>query len=173
MNKQDLTILWLDDKREPYKYFAKIEKDKQKNKPISGAGMRNSTFYDNNIFNNYNVTFAWVKNIDEFAKYIQQNGLPQFISFDRDLTPKGWNKEHNEPFPDGIACAKWLKQYCQKTNQPTPRCFVHSANTKQIPELEKELGSAAYHQELQEQRLRLVEQKVFNIVKQYLTENIL
>lgn len=26
----DLTILWLDDKREPYDYFAKIEKKKAK-----------------------------------------------------------------------------------------------------------------------------------------------
>lgn len=168
----DLTILWLDDKREPYKYFAKIAKDKEKNKPISGAGMRNSTFYDNNIFNKYNVTFDWVKNLDEFSNYIQRNGIPQFVSFDRDLTPKGWKQTHNEPFPDGIACAKWLKQYCQETNQQMPRCFVHSANTKQIPELEKELGDAAYQQALQEQHLRLIEKKIYKMVKQCLIESI-
>lgn len=62
----DLTILWLDDKREPYDYFAKIEKKKAKNKPISGAGLRNSTFYDNNIFNKYNVKFEWVKILMNF-----------------------------------------------------------------------------------------------------------
>lgn len=54
---KDLTILWLDDQREPYDYFSKIGKQKSKNEPISVAGLRNSTFYNNNIFNKYNVKF--------------------------------------------------------------------------------------------------------------------
>ena len=28
--KEQLTILWLDDRREPYNYFATMEKDKKK-----------------------------------------------------------------------------------------------------------------------------------------------
>ena len=144
MNK--LTILWLDDKREPYKYFAKMEKDKQKNKELSDAGRRNDTFYNNNVFNQYDVTFVWVKNLDDFSNYIISNGLPEFISFDRDLTPSGWKKEHTEEFPDGLACIKWLKQYCASNNLNMPKCYVHSANWKQIPEMQRELGSAALHQ---------------------------
>ena len=35
--KEQLTILWLDDQREPYKYFAAMEKDKKKNKELSDA----------------------------------------------------------------------------------------------------------------------------------------
>lgn len=35
--KEQLTILWLDDQREPYKYFAAMEKDKKKNKELSNA----------------------------------------------------------------------------------------------------------------------------------------
>ena len=35
--KGQLTILWLDDQREPYKYFAAMEKDKKKNKELSDA----------------------------------------------------------------------------------------------------------------------------------------
>lgn len=162
----DLTILWLDDKREPYDYFAKIEKQKAKNKPISGAGLRNSTFYDNNIFNKYNVKFEWVKNLDEFSHYIQTNGMPEFISFDRDLTPKGWSKTHYEAFPDGLACIQWLKKYCQETNQCLPKCFVHSANTKRIPEMEAELGSAALQQ-------KMLENKIRQVVRSIITENLM
>lgn len=143
---ENLTILWLDDKRDPYKYFAKMEKDKKANKELSGAGARNNKFYQNNIYAKYNVTFEWVKNLDEFAHYIMSNGLPQFISFDRDLTPKGWNDTHTEAFPDGLACIKWLKQYCDKNNLQLPRCYVHSANWNHIPEMQQELGSAALHQ---------------------------
>ena len=90
--KEQLTILWLDDQREPYNYFSAMEKDKKKNKELSDAGRRNDVFYNENIFNQYDVTFKWVKNIDEFSNYIMHNGLPEFISFDRDLTPKGWKK---------------------------------------------------------------------------------
>lgn len=138
----DLTILWLDDKREPYKYFAQMEKAKAKNKEISSlASQRNYEFYSNNLFNNYNVKFDWVKNIEEFASYIQQNGMPEFISFDRDLTV-----DKNNPLPDGLDCIKWLKQYCTENNLKMPKCFVHSANWKHIPQMEEELGAAALKQ---------------------------
>lgn len=115
---KDLIILWLDDQRDPYKYFNK--------KSTSGAFIRNSEYYRNNIFSKYNVKFVWVKNINEFTSYIKQNGLPQFISFDRDLTPKGFPK--NQKFPSGEDCALWLVNYCKQTNQCLPNFFVHSAN---------------------------------------------
>lgn len=150
----ELKILWLDDQREPYRYFAEIEKKRKNGREITGARLRNSTFYRENVFNNYNVSFEWVKNIEEFSSYIESNGLPQFISFDRDLTPKNWMKTHDVPLPDGLACIKWLKQYCKNTNQQLPKCFVHSANAKRIPEMEAELGSAALKQELLKENKR-------------------
>lgn len=170
--KGKLTILWLDDKREPYDYFAKMEKAKNKNKELSDAGRRNDVFYNENIFNQYDVTFEWVKNIDEFSNYIMHNGMPEFISFDRDLTPKGWKKTHTEEFPDGLACIKWLKQYCTENGLQLPRCYVHSANWTQIPAMQQELGSAALHQAMEgkrgsidENRLRMIIRKT---IKKYL-----
>jgi len=48
--------------------------------------------------------FDIVRTYDEFVNYIQQNGLPSFISFDNDL---GLDKYGNIA-PDGYAAAKWL-----------------------------------------------------------------
>lgn len=167
MKGKELTILWVDDIRDPYKYFQEIERDRKKNRQISGAGLRNSTFYNDNIFSNYDVTFDWVKNIDEFSSYIESKGLPQFVSFDRDLTPKGWKASHTEEFPDGLACIKWLKNYCNKTNQQMPRCFVHSANKKHIPEMEAELGDAAIHQSISEAaKLKITESDIRAMIKE-------
>lgn len=165
MKGKELTVLWVDDVRDPYKYFQEIERCRKKNKPISGAGLRNSTFYENNIFNNYDVTFKWVKNIDEFSSYIENNGIPQFISFDRDLTPKGWKESHKEDFPDGLACIKWLKNYCNKTNQEMPKCFVHSANKKHIPKMEAELGDRALCQTMGEKH-KITEDDLKTMVKE-------
>ena len=86
-----------------------------------------------------NVKFVWVKNFDEFKEYIEENGLPKFISFDRDLK-KGNGIEKGNKYPDGEDCAKWLKEYCEKHNKQLPNYFVHSANPngrKNIPEILK------------------------------------
>ena len=170
--KEQLTILWLDDRREPYNYFATMERDKKKNKELSDAGRRNDVFYNENIFNQYDVTFKWVKNIDEFSNYIMHNGLPEFISFDRDLTPTGWKRTHTEEVPDGLACIKWLKRYCAENNLQLPKCYVHSANWKHIPAMQQELGSAALHQAMEgkrgsidENRLRMI---IRGTIKKYL-----
>lgn len=177
----DLTILWLDDKREPYSYFAKMEKAKKNNKEISSlASQRNYEFYSNNVFNKYNVTFDWVKNIEQFSDYIQRNGVPEFISFDRDLTV---NK--NNPLPDGLDCIKWLKQYCNEKKLPLPKCFVHSANWNHIPPMEEELGIAALHQawsgktptgkiksiqESKKSKITLTEHQLYSLIKESIKE---
>ena len=116
---KNLTILWLDDERDPEVYL--------KQKSNSGAFLRTSEFYKKNIFNKYDVSFIWCRNYDEFTKHIEKNGLPEFISFDRDLK-KGNKIPKGTDYPDGEDCAKWLKDYCRKHGKKLPKYFVHSAN---------------------------------------------
>lgn len=75
----------------------------------------------------YNKTvatdFVVVRNYVDFLKYIKQNGLPDFISFDNDL---GLD-ENEEVAPDGYAAAKWLV-YESGFDLRELRFKVHSAN---------------------------------------------
>lgn len=124
-----LTILWLDDERDPEVYL--------KQKSTSGAFLRTSDFYKKNIFNKYDVDFVWCHNYDEFTDYIKKNGLPEFISFDRDLK-KGNKILKGTDYPDGEDCAKWLVDYCKKNHKKLPKYFVHSANKngqRNIPQI--------------------------------------
>ncbi|WP_099365490.1 cyclic-phosphate processing receiver domain-containing protein [Sphingobacterium sp. 1.A.4] len=54
----------------------------------------------------------------EFVKYIEKNGLPDFISFDHDL---GLEKS-------GYDCAIWLVNYCMDNVLMLPDFEVHSQN---------------------------------------------
>ena len=59
-----------------------------------------------------------VRNYEEFVQYIDQNGLPDEISFDHDL---------GEDVKTGYDCAKWLvNQWLD--GQPVVEVFTHSAN---------------------------------------------
>lgn len=126
-----IKILWLDDQREPYSYFKKTRQG-------NGTWERNNEFYQNNIFNQYDVEFVWVKNIEEFTQYIMNNGVPQFISFDYDL--KNGRMKVDGPVPNGGDCAKWLVNYCKKNNIQMPKCYSHTANKTQRPLLNSILG---------------------------------
>lgn len=66
-------------------------------------------------------TEGWtiVRNYDEFVKDIEENGLPDEISFDHDL---------GEDIKTGYDCAKWLCNYCWTNGIPIPTYNVHSAN---------------------------------------------
>lgn len=83
-----------------------------------------------------------VRNYEDFIKFIEENGLPEEISFDHDLA-----REHtlffmnnggfdNPPDPmntqfetkTGYDCAKWLCDYCWTNGLPLPNWNVHSAN---------------------------------------------
>lgn len=124
-----ITILWLDDQRNPNEYF-------KKPKLTSGAWVRNNDYYQNNVFNQYSPNFVWVKNLKEFSHYIMTNGLPPMISFDHDIKPKGFKGKHE----NGADCAQWLVNYCEKNNLSLPQCFVHSANQSKRVNVEKILG---------------------------------
>ena len=107
---EKITILWLDDMRDPTKYLTK--------KSNSNTFFRNKAFYDD-LMSKYDINFIWVKNFNEFTDFILNKGLPQFISFDHDL---------GAGLPKGLDCAKWLIEYCKKTGSKLPMFYVHSAN---------------------------------------------
>lgn len=67
--------------------------------------------------------FVVVRSFAEFVKYIEEHGLPEFISFDNDL---GEDAKGNL-LPDGYSCAKWLV-YESKLDLSTLKFNVHSAN---------------------------------------------
>lgn len=56
--------------------------------------------YDSSLSSAFDI----VRSYKDFVAYIQENGLPDFISFDNDL---GLDEE-GELAPDGYAAAKWL-----------------------------------------------------------------
>lgn len=75
--------------------------------------------YDKSMETDFDI----VRSYADFIKYIQQNGLPDFISFDNDL---GLD-ENGEVAPDGYAVAKWLV-YESELDLTNLNFKVHSAN---------------------------------------------
>lgn len=75
--------------------------------------------------------FVLVKNYKAFTDFIQQNGLPDFISFDHDL---GEEKS-------GYDCAKWLVEFCLDNNMSLPEFAVHSQNPVGKENIESLLGN--------------------------------
>lgn len=85
----------------------------------------------------------WVKNYDEYVKWITTNGLPYKIAFDHDLadehyTPAElWNDmEASKKYQDakdytektGMDCAHWLVDYCLDNKIDLPLWVIQSAN---------------------------------------------
>ena len=75
--------------------------------------------YDKSMENEFDI----VRNYKDFVEYIQNKGLPNFISFDNDL---GLD-ENGIIAPDGYAAAKWLV-YESGLNLIHLKFKVHSAN---------------------------------------------
>ena len=67
-----------------------------------------------------------VRSHKEFAKWITKNGLPDFISFDHDLSDIQYKKNFKEE--TGYTSAQWLVDYCLDNNKSLPEFFVHSMN---------------------------------------------
>lgn len=117
--ESDMTLLWLDDLRDPIL-------DLEKKVPKINF-----------------KTIVWVKCFESFTEWIEKNGLPDVISFDHDLafehyTPECfWNnyqlsKEYqdsqNYKEKTGLDCAKWLCDYCLRNSLTLPKYYIHSAN---------------------------------------------
>lgn len=81
-------------------------------------------------------TFTVVRTYSAFVAYIQQNGLPDFISFDNDL---GLD-ETNAVAKDGYAAAKWLV-YESGLDLRNLQYQVHSANPVAAEQIRGLLGN--------------------------------
>ena len=71
--------------------------------------------------------FIIVRSFQEAVKFVQQNGIPNYISFDHDL---GCD-EFNNIYPSGYDFAKWLIEMDLDNLYKFPEDFkfnVHSAN---------------------------------------------
>ena len=97
-------LLWLDDVRNPFKEHkvsVQYVCEEYMEKDLS------------------EVEVIWVKTQPDFEKYITQNGLPDFISFDNDL---------GVGYGEGYSCAKFVVDYCLDHNMYLPGYYVHSMN---------------------------------------------
>lgn len=165
MNRK-LTILWLDDQRDPNTYF-KVKK------PQSAVWVRNNDFYQNKIFNKYNVNFIWVKSFEEFVNYIENNGVPKFISFDNDL--KNGRMTVDGAVPNGEDCVKWLINYCNDNGLKLPKYYLHTANHKQRDVLNKLLKENIKMEKikLDENKIRkIVAETIKSVLSEQLTSNV-
>ena len=136
--KSHITVLWLDDMRDPVKYLKKkVTKD-------SGALYNNINFY-RELMQKYDLEFTWVRTFEEFTDYIMKNGLPDLVSLDHDLG-RGLKK--------GAECAHWLKQYCAENGLKLPKFYAHSANPNGRAEINATLSDDSGIVPLTEQDLR-------------------
>lgn len=89
------------------------------------------------------VDFSWriARDYKEFVREIEENGMPEFISFDHDLAdehysqqmykdPEKYNSYYTTKFREmtGYDCAKWLIDYCMTKKIKLPAFNVHSFN---------------------------------------------
>ena len=110
----------------------------------------------------WNDDWDLVRNYTEFCDYIQSNGLPEFISFDHDLSDehyndlfsdKNWIKDDNDitlkydeySEKTGYECAKWLVDWCLENEKQLPNFIVHSANPVGKKNIESYLNNAKKH----------------------------
>lgn len=98
------TLLWLDDERNPHLnnwlVFSPIEQP---------------------------FEVVWVKKYHEFVSWIKENGLPDAICFDHDLSDINIKKSTYIE-KTGYDCAKWLVDYCIDNNKELPLYNIQSAN---------------------------------------------
>jgi len=84
-----------------------------------------------------NEEWIIVRNYKEFTEFIENNGVPDFISFDHDLDDVHYLHNLDPDLPidyekyteyTGFHCAKWLAEYCLENNIKFPNYYVHSMN---------------------------------------------
>ena len=107
------TLLWLDDVRDPF------QNDWLNFSPIGKL-----------------VNVIWVTTYQEFIDWIMNNGLPDAVCFDHDLSDlQAFKRSYPEMVEDiecnektGYDCAKWLVEYCIDNNKSLPEYAIQSAN---------------------------------------------
>ena len=98
------TLLWLDDIRNPF------ENDWLVFSPIEQP-----------------FEVIWVKKYHQFVSWIQENGLPDGICFDHDLSDIHINKSTYKE-KTGYDAAKFLVEYCLDNKLKIPKWNIQSAN---------------------------------------------
>jgi len=88
----------------------------------------------NPIFEN-NEDWVIVRDYYQFVNYIKKFGLPEFISFDHDLSYEHYLEENQSDIEyetliekTGYDASKWLVDYCMENGLDIPNYYVHSAN---------------------------------------------
>ena len=86
------------------------------------------------IYENNNE-WVIVRSFNEFVSYIEENGLPEFISFDHDLDFEHYKLENQQDInyekmeiKTGFHAAQWLVNYCSNNKLNLPNYKVHSMN---------------------------------------------
>ena len=77
------------------------------------------------------IGYQRVYSYKEFIDFIQNKGIPDFISFDHDLGIE----------ETGYDCAKFLVEYCLDHNLTIPNFTVHSQNPVGKENIEKLLNN--------------------------------
>jgi hypothetical protein len=77
-----------------------------------------------------------VRSFEAFVDFIEQNGLPDLISFDHDLDWEAYLPENQDEIIEynklkvktGYHAVEWLIDYCKKRNSKFPEYKIHSMN---------------------------------------------
>ncbi len=72
-----------------------------------------------------NVTWTIVRNYKEFCDTISNNGIPEFVAYDHDLSDADYGTDNEKT---GYDCCKFLCNLCMKLNIKHPAFVVHSMN---------------------------------------------
>lgn len=92
-----------------------------------------ASYQDNGIY----MREPWfvVKNFNEFKSYIENNQMPDVISFDHDLTYDHYRYAVTSYIPyaefkekTGYHCLIWLILYCNKNKMHLPQIMIHTMN---------------------------------------------
>lgn len=94
--------------------------------------------------------FDIVRNYYELIVYVQEFGVPEFMSFDHDLADQHYQamlsgSEDYGSEKTGYDCAKWLVNYCLERNEIFPAYVVHSMNPVGKENIEKFIENAKKH----------------------------
>lgn len=127
MEKKELVVLWLDNRRDPEVWLAK--------KLASMTHKRTLEFLNTAVYPFYTPRFVWVKNGREFQAYLRTHTMPELICFDHDLQAHKGDHE-----PDGRQVAAWFVNFCKEQGVSLPMCWVHSGNMYGAPQIRKILG---------------------------------
>jgi len=102
----------------------------------------------NPIFEN-NEDWVIVRDYYQFVNYIKKFGLPEFISFDHDLSYEHYLEENQSDIEyetliekTGYDASKWLVDYCMENGLDIPNYYVHSANPVGKQNIESYLENA-------------------------------